>query len=207
METMTEGLIDWAVAARSLQDRDASGDCYLVKVRPRSVLVAVVDGLGHGEAAAAAAALAVRTIAGHDEQSMIPYVKRCHECLRGTRGAVMSLASFSGRESTMTWLAVGNVEGVLVRSPATKDPARESLLLRGGVVGAQLPPLNPAVVPVARGDMLILTTDGIRGGFAPAVVVTDPVQKIADRILVDHATATDDALVLVSRYVGEGASP
>ena len=207
METVTEGLIEWAVAASSLQGQGASGDCYLVKVRPRSVLVVVIDGLGHGAAAAAAAALAVRTIAGHDEQSMISHVQRCHERLRGTRGAVMSLASFNGRDNTMTWLAVGNVEGVLLRDTDTTDIRRHSLLIRGGVVGEQLPALNAAVIPVARGDMLILTTDGIRGGFAPAVVVTDPVQKIADRILVDHATATDDALVLVSRYVGEGASP
>ncbi len=204
---MTERLIDWAVAARSLQGQGASGDCHLVKALPRSVLVAVVDGLGHGEAAATAAALAIRTIESHDEHSMVAHVKRCHEYLRGTRGAVMSLASFSGRDSTMTWLAVGNVEGVLLRDPATRNDPSESLLLRGGVVGAQLPSLNVAVVPVARGDMLILTTDGIRSGFAPAVVFTHPVQKIADRILTDHAKATDDALVLVSRYVGAGVSP
>jgi negative regulator of sigma-B (phosphoserine phosphatase) len=206
MEPMTTCLIDWGVAASSLEGEGASGDRYLVKSLPQGVLVAVVDGLGHGEAAAAAAALAIRTLDSHDDQSMIPHVKRCHECLRGTRGAVMSLASFSGRDSTMTWLAVGNVEGVLLRRPAKSHDDCESLLLRGGVVGAQLPPLNTAVTPVARGDILILATDGIRSGFVPTVVFTDPVQKIADRILTEHAKPTDDALVLVSRYVGEGVS-
>ena len=199
---MTTWLIDWGVAASSLKGQGASGDRYLVKSLPQGVLVAVVDGLGHGEAAAAAAAMAIRTLDSHHEQSMIPQVKRCHECLRGTRGAVMSLASFNGRDSTMTWLAVGNVEGVLLRCPLTRRDDCESLLLRGGVVGAQLPSLSAAVTSVAPGDILILATDGIRSGFVPTVVFTDPVQKIADRILTEHAKATDDALVFVSRYVG-----
>ena len=114
----------------------------------------------------------------------------------------MSLASFSGRDSTMTWLAVGNVEGILLRCAADRHGECEALLLRGGVVGAQLPPLSASVTPVSCGDILILATDGIRSGFAPTVASTDPVQKIANRILTEHAKATDDALVLVSRYVG-----
>jgi negative regulator of sigma-B (phosphoserine phosphatase) len=195
-------LIDWGVAASSLNGQTASGDCYLVKSVPDGVFVAVVDGLGHGAAAAAAAATAIRTLQRHDEESMIAHVKRCHDCLRGTRGVVMSLASFNGRDSTMTWLAVGNVEGVLLRCPGTKRDHCESLVLRGGVVGAQLPRLSDAVTSVAPGDILILATDGIRSGFASTVVFTDPVQKIANQIHTQHAKATDDALVFVSRYVG-----
>jgi hypothetical protein len=62
--------------------------------------------------------------------------------------------------------------------------------------------VSAEVVPVRRGDILILATDGIRSEFTRGVIVTDPIQKIADRILADHGNATDDALVLVSRYLG-----
>ena len=78
----------------------------------------------------------------------------------------MSLASFSGRDHTMIWLGVGNVEGVLIRRVQTVNAARETILLRGGIVGYQLPPLRATTVPVIRGDTLIFATDGIREGFA-----------------------------------------
>jgi hypothetical protein len=77
------------------------------------------------------------------------------------------------------------------------------LLLRGGVVGVQLPPLSAGVIPVARGDTLILASDGIHREFDRAAALTNSPQKFADRILADHRRATDDALVLVSRYLGE----
>jgi serine/threonine protein phosphatase PrpC len=185
----------------------ASGDRYLVKPFPDGVLVAVVDGLGHGPEAADAAALAVRELDRHAEQPVISLVKRCHEALRGTRGAVMSLASYSGRDSTMMWLGVGNVEGVLLRRSDKMHEPRESLLLRGGVLGTRLPALTAAVIPVRWGDILILASDGIRSEFARDVIVDDPVQKIADRILAEHRKATDDALVLVARYLGDEGAP
>ncbi len=37
--------------------------------------------------------------------------------------------------------------------------ARETLLLRGGVVGDRLPPLRAAGLPLAPGDTLVLATD------------------------------------------------
>jgi phosphoserine phosphatase RsbX len=179
----------------------------MVKPFPEGILVAVVEGLGHGPEAAAAAAEAVRTLESHPEQPVISLVKRCHEALRGTRGAVMSLASYSARHSTMMWLGVGNVEGVLLRRPDKLHEERESLLLRGGVLGTRLPALTAAVIPVRWGDILILATDGIRSDFARDVIVTDPVQRIADRILAEHRKGTDDALVLVSRYLRTQGAP
>lgn len=184
-----------------------SGDRHLVTPFPGGVLVAVVDGLGHGPEAAEAAAQAVRTLESHPEQPVISLVKRCHEALRGTRGAVMSLASYSARDSTMIWLGVGNVQGVVLQRPHKMHERRESLLLRGGVLGTQLPALTAAVVPVRWGDILILATDGIRSEFARNVIVTDPVKTIADRILTEHTKGTDDALVLVSRYLGTEGAP
>jgi hypothetical protein len=62
-----------------------------------------------------------------------------------------------------------------------------------------LPALSAALLPVRRGDILILASDGSRGEFARAVAVPGAAQKITDRILAENARTTDDALVLVSR--------
>jgi negative regulator of sigma-B (phosphoserine phosphatase) len=195
-------LIEWGMAAQPLEGEAESGDQYVVRPLPNGVLVAAVDGLGHGPEAAAAARSAVVTLADYAHEPVMSLIKRCHERLIRTRGVVMSLASFNALDNTMTWLGVGNVEGALLRADGMARPARESILLRGGVVGYQLPALHASILPVTRGDVLILATDGIRGGFVEDVTLSDPPQQIAEHIFARRARGTDDALVLVARYLG-----
>jgi phosphoserine phosphatase RsbX len=203
METVSTGLIEWAVAELVLPGQTESGDRYLVTPTPDGALVAVVDGLGHGAEAAEAAKAAVRSLERHAHEPIIPLIRNCHRSLAGTRGVVMSVAAFDARAETVTWVGVGNVEGVLLRAQATTPLGRESLLLRGGVVGVHLPALAAAIFPVTRGDELIFATDGIRGDFVVRPLTGgDGPQQLADGILATWGTRTDDALVLVARYLG-----
>lgn len=199
----TSPFLDWGFASVALRGESMSGDVHLVQpfADDSGVLVAAVDGLGHGEEAAAAARRAAETLQSFAHESVIALIRRCHDALHRTRGVVMSLASFQRRDDTMTWLGVGNVEGVLLRA----DPAaaRETILLRGGVVGYELPQLRGTVVPIAAGDTLIFATDGVRAGFDVGLNAADPPQRLADQILARRTTGTDDALVLVARYKKE----
>lgn len=199
---MTSSLIHWGAAAKTLPGQAESGDLYVVSPFPNGVLVAVVDGLGHGDEAAAAAKAAIAALERERQKSVISLVRECHASLRGTRGVVMSLASINGQEGTMTWLGVGNVEGRLFRAKANAGPNYESLLLRGGVVGGQLPALRASIIPVAKGDMLIFATDGTRVPFMSEMSLSGSPQEIADHIVAHHSRGTDDALVLVARYEG-----
>src|SRR2546429_452128 len=118
METVSTGVIEWAVAELVLPGQTESGDRCLVTAPSEGGLVAVVDGLGHGAEAAGAAKAA-------------------------------------------------------------------------------------AILPVARGDVLILATDGVRNNFSiDPFAHGDSPQQLADRILAGWGTKTDDALVLVARYLG-----
>jgi len=65
---------------------------------------------------------------------------------------VLSLAFIDAEHGMMTWLGVGNVQGVLMRADAKKGGMQESLLLRAGVVGSQLPALQATVLPIVQGD-------------------------------------------------------
>ena len=103
----------------------------------------------------------------------------------------------------MTWLGVGNVQGVLVRADR-KNGAQETLLLRGGVVGDRLPPLQAAVLPVAKGDLLVFATDGVRTDFTRTLSPLENPQRAADRILKSFSNGSDDALVLAMRITGIG---
>jgi hypothetical protein len=177
----------------------------VVEPFPNGVLVAAVDGVGHGAEAAAAAKVAIATLTAHAHQSVLPLLMRCHADLRETRGVVLTLASFKPLDGTITWAGVGNVEGVLLRADAKGGPARDYVLLLGGVVGLQLPPLRGFVIPVFPGDTLILATDGIRSGFAERLPLENSPQQIAEHVLSRDAKGTDDALVLVARYRGGSA--
>lgn len=199
---MRTHLIEWGVTARMLPGQEVTGDLYVVEASPAGVLVAVIDGLGHGEAAAAAARIAADTLAAHAQEDVISLVRRCHERLYGTRGAVTTLASFSATQQRLTWLAVGNVEGVLLRAASGGAPVKEHVLQRGGVVGYQLPSLHASTLEIAPGDTLILATDGISAGFAGGAFQVDQPQHTADRIVAEFGKETDDALVLVARYTG-----
>src|SRR5256885_10652057 len=104
----------------------------------------------------------------------------------------------------LTWLGVGNVEGLLVYGDgaARSGVRRASLAPRGGIVGSELPRLHPVVLPIAPGDTLFFATDGIREGFAEGLSPEAAPQQLADQILARHGKGTDDALVLVARYLG-----
>jgi hypothetical protein len=101
----------------------------------------------------------------------------------------------------LTWLGIGNVEARLFRG-AQASPLVESLLLHGGIVGHDLPHLSPQTMPLARGDVLIFATDGIQRDFADLLAPFGTCRALADRILQQSAIESDDALVLVVRYLG-----
>lgn len=199
-----EDLIEWGVASAVMPGESESGDSYVVEGFDQGVLVGVVDGLGHGSEAALAARTVGATLADFARESVIALFRHCNEAAQKTRGVVMSLASFSNKDSTMTWAGVGNVEGLLLRADANASPAAEYLLLRSGGVGFNLPELRATVIPLQRGDMLIFATDGIRSNFSQALLLNlhETPQRIAERILAQNLKGTDDALVLVARYKG-----
>jgi hypothetical protein len=197
--TKTSGALEWDTAAMPMPGESVLGDRAVVQFAARHVLLAAIDGVGHGPEAAAAAQIAADTLTG-SEQDVASAALECHRALVDTRGAALSLASIDGREHTLTWLGIGNVESHLLHG-ADPVPISESLLLHTGVVGHALPRLAPQTLPLAHGDVLIFATDGIRRDFADDLLPRGSCRDIADRILQSHRVGSDDALVLVARYL------
>ena len=198
----TGPLVTWGVAARALPGQAVSGDLHLVKSFADRVLIAALDGIGHGEEAAAAARTAVDTLEKHVGQSPDALVKLCQAALIKTRGAALTVASVDGRTGTLAWLGVGSVEARLLRAEPRPGADPERVILRGGVVGYQIPELRVSTLPIAAGDMLIFTTDGVAPGLQKEWAREDSPEQIASRIMEQNFKGTDDALVLVVRYLG-----
>lgn len=198
--------VAWAVAEATLPGQRQSGDRCLFRPSASGILIAVVDGIGHGDDAAAAATIAVETMEAHAAESPLALLVRCHQELKGTRGVVMTLASLDLRERTLTWLGVGNVEAMLFHD-RTRGVASHRALLRNGVIGYHLPALRADVWPLQPRDTLIMVTDGITPDFGDALIFHDDLQRIANEILAKHHKVHDDALVLVARYLGDDGAP
>ncbi len=197
--------VEWGVATRCRHGETLSGDLAIVKLLPDGVLVAAVDGLGHGSEAARAARTAEQVVLGSSGRDLVPLFERCHTAMSETRGAAISLAFVSAAESRLTWLGVGNVEGRLMSADPSARGVKGSLALYNGVPGHQLPAMEIAMLDVSPGDVLALATDGIATSFADSLDLWGSAQAISDRIMAKHWKAIDDGLVVAVRYLGRRA--
>lgn len=206
METVPP-LLDWEVVEAPLEGQTVSGDACLVRNATAGCLIVVLDGLGHGSEAHEASNAACEAL---EDLALPPedlhHVFRvAHNAARRTRGTAMTALWFDRTECTVTWGAVGNVDGLLILGtpPAHR---RERLLLRGGVVGHQheLPRLK--AVPLDAGDLVVVATDGIREDFARHEILTVPnlsVAHIARTLFHACQRPNDDALLFVARFQPE----
>lgn len=201
---MAEGpSLDWSVAGRPMPGETLSGDVATSWARDGRVVLAVIDGLGHGPEAAAAASLAAAAVEDHATEAPASLLAMVHKRLVGTRGAAATVVTLDVVTGALEWLGVGNVDGVVLRAdPATRPPVH-GVFLAAGVLGAQLPVLPPiGGVALGHGDTLVLATDGVRADLAEVGRAALRPEALASRILADHAGPGDDALVLVARWLG-----
>jgi hypothetical protein len=195
------GAVDWAVCATPYPGQARSGDAFVVRPTATGILVGVVDGLGHGHEAADVADAVVATIEATEGPSPTAYLVACHQALLGSRGAAMTLSIIEPDRGRLLWVAVGNVEAVVVRRSRGGAPAmRWSVPLRGGVVGSRLPPLHESTVSLAPGDVLVSATDGVAPAFLDGVDVSIPASTLARRLHGRYAKTTDDSLMLAARW-------
>ena len=191
------GALERGEAGLAHEGQERSGDVAVFAPTPAGGLVAVIDGLGHGDAAADAAEAAAAVVRAHAGAPPQGLLERCHRALRRTRGVVMTLAWFDLAEPAMAWTGVGNVEARLVRAGAR--PASPVVL--GGVVGYNLPKARVTTVPLEPGDAVVFATDGISADYSASLAPGLSAQQLAELVLERHAKGNDDALAAAVRYV------
>jgi serine phosphatase RsbU (regulator of sigma subunit) len=191
-------------AARIYPGEDVSGDAWQVDWHDDVCRVAVIDGLGHGPEAAAAANAARAALTGRPDLAPDDSLRLCHAALGGTRGAAISIASLDYRAGRLAYAGVGNVEAHL-----WQGATQQRLMAYRGIVGAVLPTPRVFTYDLQPDWLLVLHTDGVRSRFQlqglTAGQSADP-QRLADDLLAGWCRSTDDAtVVVVRRAVGPGA--
>jgi len=193
--------IEAAFATLPLPGESESGDLCLIKRVGKGTLIAVVDGLGHGQEAASAAHAAVGALDRYSREPLIELVRRSHDALVGLRGVVLGLAYLDPHAATMAWLGVGNVGGVLLRADVGNRPSRITLVPNAGFIGAE--PARPTTrsVPLASGryrDSVFRRHQRRVRRVARALQFAAGDRRLGHH---PHVKGNDDALVLVARYV------
>ena len=175
-----------------------SGDHAAFVRSDEALVVGVVDGLGHGEAAREAADRAVATFLAAPSSPPDDILVRCHAELAGTRGAVMGVARIA--ESGASRIAcAGNIAAhVYGPAPAVRVTGPSSFL---GAPGRP-PKLDTHESSLATTDAVLLFTDGLSTrteiGDEQDFLREHPI-VIAHQLVKRFARANDDVLVLVVR--------
>jgi negative regulator of sigma-B (phosphoserine phosphatase) len=174
----------------------------LVERHDGEYLLAVADGLGHGEHAAAAADVAARTVRANSAEPLDNLLVLCHQALQDTRGAAMTMARVSMTRGALSWVGVGNVDAFRVHRVHGGLPTVEGPVLSGGIVGFNLPRVTVRTVDLQVGDLLIFVTDGVDPRFIDDLPMRGDPGELTQHIMRSWVKRTDDALVLVARYWG-----
>jgi anti-sigma regulatory factor (Ser/Thr protein kinase) len=192
--------LDIGVATRSKPGLDLNGDDFVIRRWDETVLVGVIDGLGHGEPANRAAKAARRYIDSHYDLPLEQIFNGTGIACRATRGCVMALARFDWGNDQLEFASVGNIE---VRVLGHGGPY--SFCIRRGIVGLNAPEAKVTRHPWARDNLLVLHSDGLptRWRWEDFPDLTrKPASQIAQCLLHTLAKALDDATVLVVKGTG-----
>src|SRR5438270_4086330 len=148
----------WAAMTRPAEGHTENGDAYLVRSEGKRLLLAVIDGLGHGEAASESAGTAIATIETNITQPVEVIMRATHEALRMMRGAVMGLAAIDRAAATIEYAGIGNTDFRVIGG-------RERLrfISLNGTLGSRLERVKVFKENLPKVATLIMGTDGVSG--------------------------------------------
>lgn len=185
------------VASRSANAAEVCGDRAGWWTRNGFEIVAIADGLGHGPAAAVAAATAIDVAAAWPGSDLLALFRSMNQALRPTRGAAVGVAIVEWATGQVTYAAVGNTRAALFSAQTT--------YLNGyaGIVGVGYRRLDTITVPFSPGDVLAQWTDGLNeqieltSADRSAAKLDDTAALLLDRF----ARGNDDRCVVVAHLI------
>jgi anti-sigma regulatory factor (Ser/Thr protein kinase) len=174
---------------------EVSGDAWAFEEQPDWAALLVVDGLGHGPMAGAAAAEAVAIFLARCEPAPAPLMESIHNGIRHTRGAAAAIASLLPREQTIKFCGVGNITAAVVNGSHVKRT-----LSHNGIVGYEIRRIQELEYAWPEGSLLIMHSDGLTAHWDfekyPGLQSRHP-GLIAGVLFRDCLRGRDDATVVV----------
>ena len=152
--------LEWAAAIRPCIGERLSGDTVYYEQRESTLVVALIDGLGHGPDAHSAATAASDALAERWLPDVVSALRLVAATCSSNHGVVAGVAVIDARDGALTYAGVGNV-AARVLSPR----GSRVFVSANGVLGQTYarPPVQSSIL--AGDEMLVLHSDGVSGTF------------------------------------------
>lgn len=188
----------YGIFHQSAVGENFNGDAYFVREYDKKVLLAAIDGLGHGLRAHEAAQTALYHLENNYHMPLLEDLMwGCHEKLVKTRGAVIGIARIDFTTLLLEWVGVGNVVLQIIRGNKSIRP-----ISTNGIIGINLRKLKKETVEYNPDDLILLYTDGIsdsRGIHKFLRISQAGPQALANDIGNIFFKRHDDATMIVAR--------
>jgi len=193
--------VEVGVVSLPVKGEEVCGDGWGYKEMPDSMLLMVVDGLGHGILAAEAAREAERIFGDDHSLSPTPILQDSHLSLKKTRGAAMAVASLDFERELLSFAGVGNISASLVAPQGSRGIASHN-----GTVGHEVRKIQEFSLPWSPQSILVMHSDGLNTRWDlsqyPGIWSKHPA-LIAGLLYRDFSRERDDVTVLVAKNCQE----
>ena len=193
------GARDYSLGVVSLPivGETACGDAWNAIYTPGRSIYIVADGLGHGPAAAEAAAEALRIFAESAHLSPTRILEDAHGALAKTRGAAVAVAEVDHVKGLLNYAGVGNIAGAILQGSKTR-----SMVSMNGTLGHTVGRIQQFAYPWEKNSSLIMHSDGLatRWNFEkyPGLSGRHPA-LMAGVLYRDFCRKRDDVTILITR--------
>ena len=196
-----DAVLDIGVVCLAVAPEAEPGDGWAVAPGPARSALLVVDGLGHGPSAAAAAQAAVEAFRRAPNRTPIELVEALHPALRRTRGAAAAVLELDREQRVVRYAGVGNI-AASITSAGESGLVSRSLVSMPGTLGHSVRKFHDFEYPWPSGATVVMHSDGLSASWrldaSPGLASRHPA-VIAGVLHRDHARGTDDETVLVVR--------
>jgi anti-sigma regulatory factor (Ser/Thr protein kinase) len=195
-EPLREAMPQGAICS-PMPGESACGDHWTLVSRKDRCALFVVDGLGHGPEAAAAARAAVAAVEQARDLDAEGLMRAVHAALRETRGAAAAVAVLEPGRESCTFCGIGNIAFKIHAGGACRN-----LVSHNGILGHRVLKFQVFSYPFPRGALCIAHSDGIVPRWDlndyPGLSARHP-SLVAGVLFRDHRRGRDDAAVAVVR--------
>ena len=194
----TGSALEWGAVCVAKQGEEVSGDAWAVQDGRGLSTILVVDGLGHGPHAFAAASKALLTFGEQAGEGPDSLLRTLDVALQGTRGAAVAVAEIQWGRRELHFAGVGNIAGSLLSSQARS----RGLVSHNGTAGQSIERIQEFGHPWPEGGIVVMHSDGLSNSWEleayPGLSQKAP-SLIAGVLYRDFVRRRDDVVVVVAR--------
>ena len=194
-QTAGDGRVFGAVCL-PIRGEKVCGDGFGVSMLAERTRILLMDGLGHGQGAADATLVGIRTFLSSSSAGPAGMLAQMHEAMRSTRGAAAAVVDIEPGQERLRFAGVGNCAGSIFDRRGARP---QGLASHNGTVGAQLPRVNEFNHTWPSDGLLVMHTDGLATRWNlddyPGLAGRHP-SLIAAVLYRDFSRGRDDVTVL-----------